>query len=380
MPIIVSGGGGGGIAGYKYPPGNVKDIEIVKTGNNYYLTWTDPDNVLVDDKYLSEWKGTIVVRNDDHEPVGPEDGDLVVNSTIKNQYKENGLDLGSNGDGYFYGVFPYTKNFVFNVSSSNIIYYPTGGFEGSLENATWNDVIYAVDKGIAQDLWNEGDRIGLKLQGDYYNFDVHMKIVGFNHDDLVGGGKANITFMLDDIFVENSNNLVSNSGYGNANANCFYSAIYLNVFPKILSCMPVKLVQSLKEVYKYRFNTYYGNTTDFRIIREPRNIFGFSVYELDLGEFPVASKNEEGYGVYEGTKYEYFVENGNEGRIIKNIVSGNASKWWTDTSSKTYGEQPFSHVNSVNTDGSKVGINYSNGATEESYAGKSKGVVFGFCI
>lgn len=359
MPIIVSGGGGGGIAGYKYPPGNVKNIEIAKVGNNYYLTWTDPDNVLVDDRYLSEWKGTIVVRNEDHDPVGPDDGDLVINSTVKNQYKENGLDLGPNGDGYFYGVFPYTKNFVFNVSSSNVVYYPTEGYEeGELSELEWKDIIYLTSQGKAEELWNVGDEVNIQLFGEY-NYNIKAMIIGFNHDDLVDGGRASVTFMSRQLFVRATQRNPTTMNHVR-NENERY--VVTDILPKIKSCLPNVIKGNMKKIVKQRRADYRysgGYLAGFE-----KDIFDFSLTELGAGSV-------SGSSLLEGRLYDYFKEDGANRRILEALDGGNKSWWTCDPEGYQYSSTGSSYCYGINADGSIF-----SSSLESSIVA----VVFGFCI
>ena len=80
------------------------------------LTWTDPL-----DKYaategeiaespnpiVSQWDHTRVVRKENTQPTGPNDGVIAVDSTVKNQYlSEPFVDTGlTNGTTYYYGAF-----------------------------------------------------------------------------------------------------------------------------------------------------------------------------------------------------------------------------------------------------------------------------------
>ena len=87
------------------------------------LTWADPADKYATpegevsetgDQLVSEWDHTVVVRKTGSQPAGPDDGTVVVSSSVRNQYQttpytDSGL---TNGTEYFYGVFAYNKDGV----------------------------------------------------------------------------------------------------------------------------------------------------------------------------------------------------------------------------------------------------------------------------
>lgn len=87
------------------------------------LTWTDPANKYATpegevsetgDQLVSEWSHTVLVRKTGSQPAGPDDGTVVVSSSVRNQYQttpytDSGL---TNDTTYFYGVFAYNKDGV----------------------------------------------------------------------------------------------------------------------------------------------------------------------------------------------------------------------------------------------------------------------------
>lgn len=87
------------------------------------LTWTDPKDKYATpegevsetgDQLVSEWSHTVLVRKTGSQPAGPDDGTVVVSSSVRNQYQttpytDSGL---TNGTEYFYGVFAYNKDGV----------------------------------------------------------------------------------------------------------------------------------------------------------------------------------------------------------------------------------------------------------------------------
>lgn len=87
------------------------------------LTWTDPldkyatpegDISDTGDQLVSEWDHTVLVRKTGSQPAGPNDGTVVVSSSVRNQYQSTAyVDSGlTNDTTYYYGVFAYNKDGV----------------------------------------------------------------------------------------------------------------------------------------------------------------------------------------------------------------------------------------------------------------------------
>ena len=87
------------------------------------LTWTDPKDKYATpegevsetgDQLVSEWSHTVLVRKTGSQPAGPDDGTVVVSSSVRNQYQSTAyVDSGlTNDTQYFYGVFAYNKDGV----------------------------------------------------------------------------------------------------------------------------------------------------------------------------------------------------------------------------------------------------------------------------
>lgn len=87
------------------------------------LTWTDPLDKYATpegevsetgDQLVSEWDHTVVVRKTGSQPTGPNDGTVVVSSSVRNQYQTTAyVDSGLTNDTlYYYGVFSYNKDGV----------------------------------------------------------------------------------------------------------------------------------------------------------------------------------------------------------------------------------------------------------------------------
>lgn len=87
------------------------------------LTWTDPKDKYATpegetaqdpDQLVSVWDHTVLVRKTGSQPAGPNDGTVVVSSSVRNQYQSTPYtDTGlTNDTTYYYGVFAYNKDGV----------------------------------------------------------------------------------------------------------------------------------------------------------------------------------------------------------------------------------------------------------------------------
>ena len=87
------------------------------------LTWTDPKDKYATpegetteegDQLVSEWAYTRIIRKTGSAPTGPNDGVLVVESSVRDQYASTGyVDSGlTNGTTYYYGAYAYNKDGV----------------------------------------------------------------------------------------------------------------------------------------------------------------------------------------------------------------------------------------------------------------------------
>src|SRR5690625_3946579 len=101
---------------------NVENFAIDSVDNGIVrLNWKDPDDVIVDGITITSWEGTQIRRKLGNYPVNEKDGELVINSKVRNQHETTSFeDVGLiNGTQYFYMAFPYTDKNVFTVDSAN---------------------------------------------------------------------------------------------------------------------------------------------------------------------------------------------------------------------------------------------------------------------
>lgn len=193
---------GGGLGGV--PLSDCKNLALKESNDKLTLTWMDPENIVFNGEAIAEWEGTKVVRKEGGSPMSVDDGVLVTDSKVKDQYAVNGLqdtDVVADTQ-YNYALFPYTAKNVYTMSDLNRISGSLLSYDPVLANNTWEQISEASALGLASELWNLGD----KKDG--------CAIVGFDHDDLAdGSGKSGITFSCND----NNKTLVSSWGTSSAN-------------------------------------------------------------------------------------------------------------------------------------------------------------------
>lgn len=110
--------GGAGIA-----PDDIIEKTIQAGDKSVMIYWIDPEDKYADGQCISRWQGTRLVYKVGSYPTGPNDGVIVCDSQIRNQYSPlNGgfrLDRLVNGLTYHFQLFPYTDTYAFNTNLSN---------------------------------------------------------------------------------------------------------------------------------------------------------------------------------------------------------------------------------------------------------------------
>lgn len=104
------------------PPADMKavSVNLGMDGTQLILRGSDPDDITVDGSTLVKWGGTKIVRKVGSYPTKVNDGVLVVDYQVRNQYATNGFtDTGLvEGVEYYYRWFPYSDQGVVNMSES----------------------------------------------------------------------------------------------------------------------------------------------------------------------------------------------------------------------------------------------------------------------
>ena len=217
---------------------------------------------------------------------------------------------------------------------------------------TWEQINQASKAGVASSIWKVGDEKSLRINfpdGSGYS-PLTFVIVGFNHDDLTGGGKAGITFGVK--HVEKSPHVMNSTATteGGFTGTDAYSWMQ-NILFKQLS----PEVQSVIKTVNKKTSAGNGSHT---INTNAMKLFLFSESEVfGANKYSVAG---------EGTQYPYFATASNR---IKKTANGTGYniKWW-ERSPRAEGNSQFCAVD-LNGDATVIRAN-----SYDAY------ICFGFCV
>ena len=232
----------------------------------------------------------------------------------------------------------------------------------SFGSASWGDIAQIAAAGTAKKFFNVGDEKVITLSTGE---EVTLVILGFDHDDIAGGGKAPIT-----IGMKNCLSTTYSMNGSNTNAGGWEnSTMRKNVMATLLSQLPSDLQKVIKTVNKPASagsqSTDITVSTDKLWLLSPVEIMGTEVAPTNAAPY-----NQE------GAQYEYYktVKDGagtgataNPDRI-KHLSNGGgaACPWWLRSpfaANATY----FMNVNSA-------------GNVRYGVASNAFGVSFGFCL
>lgn len=113
--LSAKGGGGTSIA-----PKAVSNVSIKNGNGKVSIKWTDPDDVTLEGITLSTWAGTKLVMNESDYPTNENDGTVVLDSTVRNKYKNIGYEVTglTNNKTYYFALFPYSTDGIYNYSET----------------------------------------------------------------------------------------------------------------------------------------------------------------------------------------------------------------------------------------------------------------------
>lgn len=138
----------------------MSDISGLSTayGNGWVqLRWSDPENNTLGNATTVQWAGTKVVYSTKGYPETPDDGILVLDSTIKNAYRTSYLKIDglTNGVTYYFSFFPYSTDGIYTYSEHNRVevvpnriplpFYPSTNstfvYNGENQTPFWDNII-----------------------------------------------------------------------------------------------------------------------------------------------------------------------------------------------------------------------------------------------
>ena len=239
----------------------------------------------------------------------------------------------------------------------------------SFSKASWGQIAALSEGGSASKYFSVGDEKTIELTTGE---EITLVILGFNHDDLMGGGKAGITIGMKNLLATTYKMNSSNTNAGGWNG----SAMRTSTMATLLSQLPADLRNVIKQVNK-KATAGSQSTT---ITTSVDKLFLFALAELASktgleNSTGTSIKNNAATYEQEGTQYEYFKNTVGDADIYKACPAlvkklsnggGSASFWWL-RSPCLGSSTPFWYVRP-------------SGDVYNSSASISNGVSFGFCV
>lgn len=239
----------------------------------------------------------------------------------------------------------------------------------SFGETSWSKISALSTAGRAGEFFNVGDEKTIQLTTGE---DVTLVILGFNHDDLTGGGKAGITIGMKNLLATTYKMNSSSTNAGGRDD----SAMRTSTMTTLLSQLPADLRNVIKQVNK-KATAGSQSTT---ITTSVDKLFLFALAELASKtglENSTGTSIKDNAATYEqeGTQYEYFKNTVGDADIykachalVKKLSNGGGSAifWWL--------RSPYLG-NSTN-----FWFVLPSGGVSYGPASNSRGVSFGFCV
>lgn len=222
----------------------------------------------------------------------------------------------------------------------------------SFEKASWSDIAALSESGSADKYFSVGDEKTISLTTGEQ---VTLVILGFDHDDLMGGGKAGMTIGMKNLLATTYRMNATSTNEGGWDE----SEMRTSTMATLLSQLPSDLQGVIKQVNKKAAAG--GASTSITTSADKLWL---------LAEVEVDGTTSEGYAD-EGEQYEYWktVKDGTvDADRVKKLSNGggSASTWWLRSPS-VVNSRAFRCIVSS-------GILYYSGANT------ACGVSFGFCV
>ena len=269
------------------------------------LTWTDPLDKYATpegevsetgDQLVSEWNHTVLVRKTGSQPAGPNDGTVVVSSSVRNQYQTTAyVDSGlTNDTTYYYGVFAYNKD---GVASG-----------GAFTNATPTASIPINELAL-------GTLIKINENGAPIEY---MVVNQGRPSNLYDASCDGCWVVRKDIYAQNRWDNGA-SGYGNSEIASFLKNTFMNVFS-----------QSIKNVIKQvkiPYQNYAGSDGDVESGADGLECHAFAPSAFELG----LTKNNQSSLPQDGARLDYYSSGAGTEAVAKRIAqyNGENAGYWT---------------------------------------------------
>lgn len=276
------------------------------------LSWTDPKDKYATpegeqmedtDQLVSKWAYTKIVRKEGSQPTNPNDGVIVLTSSVYNEYQSTiYIDQSVvNGVVYYYAVYAYNTDGVFSDPAMS---GPVEPYQWSaiLDDNSWKDIDDACTLGVHTSLWEIGDE---KEDISSYGTEQYV-IIGFDLDQLSDkSGAACITFSPKHCLPNQTywRNKYAGSPYNDSSIRT-----YVNSNGK--SSLPATLQNYVLPVRKKCNNLLYSTTVS--TIDDECWLFAFN--ELGMGSTNVNMKDSD-------FVYPYYASSANRIKYLSNTLT-----------------------------------------------------------
>lgn len=294
----VTGGGSNGSLGGVIPLEAPSNFTVTPDNGKCLLTWTDPKDKYADeigeitdegDQLVSQFAHTRIVRKVGSAPSSPNDGDLVTDSSTRNQYQSSAyVDDGlTNNTLYYYAAFTCNTDGVY--SGAAVGSGTPKSYDPILANNTWEQINDVANEGIASSVWEIGDlgpeiTIPYSVIGTPYTATTNTKIVAFDTFNISdGSGKGAIVFMFDKYV--NSGDYQSGGSFVEYWSDCGL-ADSCNESGEIFQALPEELRSCIHTIEKSEevFKSYYSEHPDvgWNTRTFTSKLFSLTIQEIGL--------------------------------------------------------------------------------------------------
>ena len=355
---------------------------VVADNAKCLLTWTDPKDKYADelgeitdegDQLVSQFAYTRIVRKTTGYPSGPNDGDIVTESSTRNQYQSTAYsDEGLvNNTLYYYAAFTCNTDGVWSGSVTGSA--TPKAYDPILANNTWEQINEVANEGIAASVWSIGDEIDIEV----LNETVTACIIDFDHDTLSdGSGTAAITFGLKTI-PNQKQPFWTKIDHNPSDVNYFNSVQWTWYRNTLIPSIPPNMTDFIKSVKKtaislYRRRWYNGVSNKYEYDMATTKtvncyLFPFSYKEVNLPDLGAEELNQ--YLETEGSLYQYYSTTANR---VKLNNSGSPMIW----NLRTCYEHPQNGGNYI----SEIYYITTEGTDDMEQIMASSGNIFGICF
>lgn len=240
----------------------------------------------------------------------------------------------------------------------------------SFAKSSWAQIAALSESGAAKTYFSVGDEKTIELTTGE---EITLVILGFNHDDLTGGGKAGITIGMKNLLATTYRMNATSTNAGGWNN----SQMRTSTMATLLSQLPADLRNVVKQVNKKA--TAGGTSQSITTSADKLFLLAmseiFSATSIENSATSTIADYADAYNA-EGTQYEYYrnlIGDNNGGttanaNLIKKLSNGggSASNWWLRSPCVGYGTD-FRCI-------------FSTGGVIGYGASSACGVSFGFCV